>query len=323
MPVISGHRRGFTLIEMLIVSAMIVLLAGLAILGAQQLYESTKKKAVQDEVKSIATTLSQCKQDVGFYPKINLLGVPSALVLFRQGTPAQKKAGSVASYYCRPGFDTYGFYGSGLASFGNTLANPVFQVMQFWKPPYMQVSEARAANTTGRRTGIVRMRLSDAEYHSGFPTSVPYNGGDDPSLVWWPTDAYGNPYMVYHISSDPTFGPPQYPQNPKGLRLILAPTEEASYMNVVVSYGPNHNPGGSWPNNGGNGGYPNAALYVPGDLFGTVADYTLKSVTSPNAQCRIDLTMPFMAAIAQSLDNNNPNNPGTFNNGSDDIFFKF
>lgn len=315
MPVIRGHRRGFTLIEMLIVSAMIVLLAGLAIIGAQQMYEATKKKAVQDETKSIGTALSQCKHDIGFYPRISLVGVSESLVLFRQGTPAQISANSITSFYTRPGFDTYGFYGSGYAMFGNTLANPVFQIYRLWKPPYMLVNEARAANTTGRRTGIIRMRLSDAEYQTGFPKGV---GGDDPSLVWWPTDAYGNPYMVYHICAD---SPAYYSStNQKGLRLIMAPTEEATYMNVVVSYGPNHAPGGN--DKPGSLGWPAEALYVPGDLYGTVADYTLKSVTSPNSQARIDLTKAFMVALAPSITNNGPN-PGIFDNGSDDIFFKF
>lgn len=316
MPVIRGHRRGFTLIEMLIVSAMIVLLAGLAIIGAQQMYEATKKKVNQDETKSIATALSQCKQDVGFYPRLHMLGVPQSLVLFRQGTPAQIAVNSITSFYTRPGFDTYGFYGSGYAMFGNALANPVFHIYKFWKPPYMEVSEARASNQSGgRRSGIIRMRLSDAEYQVGFPKGV---GGEDPSLVWWPTDAYGNPYMVYHLCSD---SPAYYSStNPKGLRLIMAPTEEASYMNVVVSYGPNHAPGGN--NTPGAPGFPNDALYVPGDLFGTVADYTLKSVTSTNATARIDLTKAYMVGMAPSITNNTAN-PGIFDSGSDDIFFKF
>lgn len=331
MPLLHATRRGFTLIEMLIVGSLIVLFAGLAMIGAQQMYDSNKKKAVQDEVKSIATALSAAKQDIGFYPRIYLLGMPFDQVCFPKTVTGNSDPASTANalltYYTRPAMDTYGYFG-----YSNLQTpNCVYQVAtsKGWRAPYMSITEARKANTSGgRKAGLVRVRLMEPNY-TYFDRR--YTGGEDPSLVFWPADPWGNPYVVYHISVDLTDygnGTTYYDpaNNPKGMRLILNPMEEGNYINAVVSYGPNRLPGGNDKQGTGNpanyNGWPGFELFVKGDLGGTGADFTLKSPNATGA-AKLDTTIAGMAALAQSLESKTAGRIGVFNDGSDDIFYKF
>lgn len=97
---------------------------------------------------------------------------------------------------------------------------------------------------------------------------------------------------------------------------------------MVVSYGPNGVPGGGDKDKGPGPagdfyGFPNDALFAKGDLYGTGADWTLKSVTATNPQARIDNNT--MMGIMQSLECklSKPGYFGIYDDGSDDIFYKF
>lgn len=311
MRVGSSNRQGFTLIEMLIVAALIALFAGLAMIGAQQLYDDGRRKAMFDETKSIGSNLSFAYQDVGFYPRIGLLGLSMDYIRFSNGTaPA-------LTYYCRPGMDTYGFYGSGRFT---TTINPLFAIKN-WRAPYMSISELRAMHSGGGKSGVVKMRLSDREYSSFSPGNSTQTANDDLSLVDWPTDTWGNPYMFYQVVSDPAY---VSGRNTHGLRLVKSPTEEGSYFTAVVSYGRNKVPGGG-EDIYRHPGFPLQQLYVKGDLVQTngPADYTLKSYTASDARLKLDLTTGAMDTFAESVQGAQAPNIGIMDTGSDDIYFKF
>ncbi|MGI8906589.1 MAG: type II secretion system protein [Candidatus Sumerlaeaceae bacterium] len=69
----ATHQRGFTLVEMLVVAALIAIFAGLAVFNITAQLEREKSKAAVAEARSIATGMSFAYDDLGFYPKIGLL----------------------------------------------------------------------------------------------------------------------------------------------------------------------------------------------------------------------------------------------------------
>lgn len=258
------HRAGFSLIEILFVAAVLGILAGIAIFSAQEFYESNRRKTVFDEVKSIGTGLSFAQDDIGFIPKIHMLNEPKTLVTTIQN----------GITLIRPGFDTYGFLPSDGAQ--------AIKVNSDWSGPYMPIVTSRKALAQGQ-AGLVKMRIlsSFGTNLSGNPDQV---AGD--SLVDWPTDVWGNPYVVYQISSDE--GLIDFNTNPQGWRFIRAAQEKADRV-FVCSYGENRVPGGGLDFEGLPVPRPGTAvynrlldlrLYVDGDVLNQGAQYTLREANS-------------------------------------------
>lgn len=69
----SRLARGFTLVEMLIVAALIALFAGLAMYNIQTQLTLNKQKAMVAECRQIASAMAFAYQDLSFYPRIGLL----------------------------------------------------------------------------------------------------------------------------------------------------------------------------------------------------------------------------------------------------------
>ena len=69
----GAARRGFTLVEMLVVAALIAIFAGLAVFNITAQLEREKSKAAIAEARNIATGLSFAYDDLGFFPKLGLL----------------------------------------------------------------------------------------------------------------------------------------------------------------------------------------------------------------------------------------------------------
>lgn len=74
----KGTRRGtraFTLVEMLIVAALIVIFSSLAVLNVSEYMKKGRQKAAVAEARHIATAMSFAHQDLGFFPKICFLNL--------------------------------------------------------------------------------------------------------------------------------------------------------------------------------------------------------------------------------------------------------
>lgn len=295
----SARKRGFTLIEMLIVGSLIALFSGIAMFGIQQMYDSNREKAMWAEVSSVGTASAFAHDDLGFYPRLDLLALPKALIVFEQTSQAT---------YIRPSIDCYGMYG--------TTGPQVSNINSNWKGPYLGMSETRKR----AHGGIVKMRLSD-------PLSPNFQAPDDigdVSLVDWPADTWGNPYVLYQVTIDPAL---KSGTNPLGLRLVTNPTELANYFNAVVSYGPNKVPGGNENSTGDIAtALFGAALYVKGDIGGTgQAQFTLKSMYATDSALQLS-SADFIQRLANSMETPNTTDPafsGILEDGSDDIIFRF
>ena len=151
------------MIEILIVAAIISIFAGLAIFGAQRMYDDNRRKAMFDETSQIGRGLSFAEQDLGFHPRIYLLGLPITEIVV-PGTP-----GAPA------GLDTYGQVLVGSSQVAN--------VARKWTSPYMGFSETRKSLSQGSR-GLKKMYIPEID-----------------RLVEWPCDTWGNPYMLYEVVS--------------------------------------------------------------------------------------------------------------------------
>lgn len=69
----ARRTQGFTLIEMLVVAALIAIFAGLAVFNIVEQLNREKEKAAIAEARSIATAMSFAYDDMGFYPKLCFL----------------------------------------------------------------------------------------------------------------------------------------------------------------------------------------------------------------------------------------------------------
>jgi hypothetical protein len=147
------------------------------------------------------------------------------------------------------------------------------RMQQNWSGPYMGMSSARVGSNRGRG-GIVQVRLSDVT-----PQTI---DGDDISVVPWPADPYGQPYVVYQLRAA-LFGATQVAE------FTEIETEIPDLLNAVVSYGRNGFPGG---NEFTSPLFADAtlipgALFVVGDLIGTGAAFTMKSAAATNPDLRL------------------------------------
>jgi prepilin-type N-terminal cleavage/methylation domain-containing protein len=300
----SQHLRGFTLIEMLIVAILITLFSSLAIFSVQQLYDDARRKTVHDDVKQIGTALHFAYEHIGFIPRIHLLGRPLNEVTFQLG----------GQTIINPAFDTYGYL---------PFDPPqVTTVQRKWAGSYIGVIKNRETMSRGDR-GLVWMRLPDRD-----SIALGTVGDLDLSRVKWPADAWGNPFVVYQVTSDNLF---ITTDNPRGLRLIQRPGELANKITAVVSYGPNGVPGGNEntltqsPQFIQNVLQP-ASLFVVGDVTGGDAEFTLKSFDTAIAPVELDLVQ-FADVLAQSLlaEEQVPGDGqvGMLNPLSDDIYWTF
>lgn len=66
-------RRGFTLIEMLVVIAIIVVLVGLTASGVLRFYASANRVANQNDMNELSKALAEFKQKYSIYPPSRVL----------------------------------------------------------------------------------------------------------------------------------------------------------------------------------------------------------------------------------------------------------
>lgn len=204
--------RGFTLVEILIVAALIALFSGIAIMSISYLSTQAKRKAAVADARSISDALTITKFEFRFYPKLCFLSLPKTKVQEFSGTRMQ----------ILPDFDYQGF---------DTVTNRVLlprsqEILSKWRGPYFPSPQGRGLVATAR-AGVCKVRL-------------PYQDRNTPSaeLYDWPADPWGNPYVVYLVKS-------QTVNNAEQISWITSPFDEPVYFARVVSYGPNGIPGGA------------------------------------------------------------------------------
>lgn len=283
----SLQRRAFTLIEIIVVSTLIALLSGIALFSINEMYIRNIRKVSFAEAFQLATALSIAENDLDFYPKLNYLRQPKELILMEETTM------NVFTHSLNPNRTV-----PSLDYWGHLRANSALtlRIISNWGGPYMGVSQARQDSNRGAQSGIVKMRLP---YLAESLATI--NGAVTPnvSVVDWPADPFGNPYLLYQFKAviDPTFA--------VNIPLFLEdPSDEASFRNMIVSYGRNNFPGG---NENTSQGYGNntllpGALYVDSDVYDDLypndetADFTLKLIDMRT------ITGPARSAADEALD---------------------
>ena len=151
--------KGFTLIEIIIVAALISLFSGLATFGVQQMLKNNKLKAVIGEARQVAQSLIFAHEDLGYYPKIGFMAHSRDLIDVRYGWDR---------------IDSMGF------ALSSTKGQFTFKN---WNGPYFAASQTRNQLST-RYKQLVTMRLH------------PQYQGLENEMVW-PADQWGNPYVLY------------------------------------------------------------------------------------------------------------------------------
>jgi prepilin-type N-terminal cleavage/methylation domain-containing protein len=112
---INSGKRGFTLVEMLVVASLIAIFAGLAVFSITAELERNKQKAAIAEARNIATALSFAYDDLGYFPKIGLL---------------QFNQYNVLDFLIGTGFDAIEYHGYSVGNLEN-------KVKSSWKSTYM------------------------------------------------------------------------------------------------------------------------------------------------------------------------------------------
>ena len=224
------QQAGFTLIEILIVAALIALLAGIAVINIQRAYVDNQRKATYGECYNISTALQFAFDDVQVYPKLCFL---SENVLFiAPPTPTN---------LTQPG----PFVLSGFEYIGHDVNVPstiAARIVKNWAQGlgsggYFSAPSGRRGLFQGRRGGVINMEIPTQIYQnvvSPLDRALP--------IYSWPADPWGRPYVVYLINQRGVL--------PDGRPDVYFPThyarrdDEVVYTRAVVSYGPNGFPGG-------------------------------------------------------------------------------
>ncbi len=153
-------RRGFTLLEIIIVAALISLFSGIATFGVQQMLANSKLKSVVGETRQLGQALLFAYQDVGLYPAIGYLNHNKDVINNRFGFDRVHTMGFVLSD----------------SKLGNTYRH--------WGGAYFAASPTRN-QLNYRFKQLVTMRLK------------PTTGGQYLDEMDWPADQWGNPYVLY------------------------------------------------------------------------------------------------------------------------------
>jgi prepilin-type N-terminal cleavage/methylation domain-containing protein len=307
-------RRGFTLVELVIVGALIAIFSSLAIFGVQQQFRSNLRKAAIGESRQIAQSLDFANLDTSIFPRL------CWLIESREGMDLNGvQIGNVLSFYSRS--DIYGrFPNTGLGDVQTFGAG----IREKWNGPYFALSQSRAGIAQGRG-GFCYMIFPD------LPSTGPNNPGDQLTGFRWPSDPYNSPYVVYMLDLD--FSNPS-----PALRFVTQDatsfTRKGNYVNAVVSYGPNQYPGGvdefdkpAFTGNGitaSGGGVWDRRLYNgrPGFTDRGAVTFTYLSSAELSStrghSCAEAWSRDFDPAYASSVGGS-----GISDLGSDDIVFEF
>jgi len=289
----SLRRRGFTLLEILIIALVISILSGIAVFNIQTFVDNNKRKATIGEVRQLSQAISFARDDIGYLPKLCFLTESR----FSPRLASTDGVGNITGFH--PDFQIYG------ANFATI--NPT---VPLWKGPYMGVATARG----GAAQGVGGIAFVETNDPSGGALPRPPEGG----VLVWPADSFGNPYVVYAMKWEFDSGLGRY-------RRELISQNSVDYAEApnatlaVVSYGRNRFPGGG----------DSAA---PGDITSRNALrlYTESTATppppTPAPKFRMLNHPELTQAMADVWDDDmglGANVPGIIQAGSDDVIFEF
>lgn len=225
----SRRRRGFTLVEIIIVGVLIAGFSSLAIFAIREQFEANKAKATIAEARQIATALEFANIDTGIFPKLSFLTESIEGLRF-----AGQDFGSVPVLFSS--LDIYGrqTLGAGLPTevVSGQIQRNVNRINNNWNGPYFALSPTRRAFAQGRG-GYAYMLSPD----------LPNTGPNSPSTshgLRWPTDTNNNPYVVYMLDRVEGQETLAFVTEQSGIDV----TRKGNYVNAIVSYGRNGYPGG-------------------------------------------------------------------------------
>lgn len=207
--------RAFSLIEVLIVAAILSILASIAVINVQHMMEDARRKAAMAEARSIATALTFARQETGFFPKLNYL-----IEQLMPNSPHEEdgvvdpntnKVRVDFEYMSRPLTDP------------NDL-----RIQGTWTGPYFSLSQTAKSSAEGTQ-GYSEIELPDREHADG--TKV---------YRRWPKDHWKRPYVVYLLGVEPRLPSDQKLGN---VTFLHTPTKAPNFAAAVVSYGPDGYPG--------------------------------------------------------------------------------
>lgn len=228
---LSRRRRGFTLVELVIVGALIAIFSSLAVFGVQQQFRSSLRKATIGETRNVAAALDFANLDTSVFPKLCFL------------TESREGVDFMASQMGLTTSNLLALWGNvdiaGRQEEPSSALTFAARVRTKWDGPYFAVSQSRAGVAQGRG-GFVYMIMPTLPDVG--PNNITQNGG-----FRWPSDPYNNPYVVYMLDIVSAAGsPPRLATVAQAdeARNDFVPTRKGNFVNAVVSYGPNHFPGG-------------------------------------------------------------------------------
>jgi prepilin-type N-terminal cleavage/methylation domain-containing protein len=173
MTLLTIHRRsskGFTLVEMLVVAALISIFAGLAVINIQSVFEQNKQKAAVAEARQLATAMAFAQQDMGFFPKL----------CFLRFNADDLRARLISGGNFVNGVENNSFF----------VGNLEDRLIRSWKGIYSSLNQ----------TKLVRMTFQSA-FES--PTNPGFPAGVTSVTFDWPADPWNNPYVVYLVKTNP------------------------------------------------------------------------------------------------------------------------
>ena len=225
-------RQGFTLVELLIVMAIIAILAGLLLAGVQRVQIVADRTKAANDVTQLASSCAEFKREFGFYPP-EIITIPAAGTapaatsplkrMFPNGdfTAAGSTYGDYAGKTLNPS-ETLVLFLGGLSQAGWDSKNPAIPLTlastTTKKGPYFVFEENRLDRTTGTNgvpqfidpwgTPYIYFRsLSGNDYTGSFPTTTSPTGKVDPYQE--SASRFANQQTVQIISAgrDKKFGP--------------------------------------------------------------------------------------------------------------------
>lgn len=214
---------GFTLIEILVICAILAILSSILITNVRQQMEQAERKATFADARTVANALTTAQFDVGFYPRVGYLNF---------SVPELKLASGSATDL-PPSLDTMGFPDTVLKGRTGTVYTD-------WGKggSYLSFGAERASMAPGGGNVGYLCKMSIPGL------STKYNP------LKWPADPWGNPYVVYLIKiadNQSQAGPGAVISKSTGATYswISGPFDNPTYKALVVSYGPNGYPGGT------------------------------------------------------------------------------